>query len=53
MWIDNGGQFNSMCNHIRSQFNIRGIIIYKSNAFSQAGWPIGRDAALNDNEAKP
>lgn len=40
--------------HIRFDFNVRGIIIYNGNASCQrveiAGYPYVRNAAVNDNE---
>lgn len=42
--------------HLRFDFNVKGIIIYNGNANVQrvyiAGYPYVRMAAQNDNEAK-
>jgi hypothetical protein len=45
-------EFNAVCEHGREKFNIKGILVYSNRRFLIAGWPIGRDAAVNDNEAK-
>ncbi len=48
--------FLSFCDHIRLNFSAKGILIYSGNAeckLTIAGWPYTRDAANNDNEAKP
>lgn len=42
--------------HVRLDFNVKGIIIYNSNVFctriSFVGYPFIRSEAINDNEVK-
>lgn len=53
---NNGQSVTKFFDHLRFDFNIKGIIIYNGNASCQrvyiAGYPYVRTAALNDNEAK-
>ena len=44
--------FHEWISSVRKNYNIKGIMIYMSHTILIAGWPIGRDAAINDNEAK-
>ena len=44
------------CDHLRSRFNIKGILIYSDRAEQKLkviGWPYPRISAVNDNEAAP
>lgn len=51
-----GQSITKFFDHIRFDFNVRGIIIYCGNASCQrvivAGYPFIREVAVNDNEAK-
>lgn len=47
------GGFIDLCRHIRSSFDIKGIIIYATTSILIVGWPQFGMSPDNDNEAKP